>query len=96
MTDPDSIITIRWSALSQSPVNLNILSYAHTDDLLAHITSLKILHGVPWSVKIAGPRLVLTIKTARCSVFHEFAQHLVTDYGCTHAEILERYAAGAV
>ena len=90
MTDPDSIITIRWSALSQSPVNLDILSYAHSDDLLAHITSLKILHGVPWTVKIAGPRLHLTIDTVRCHAFHQFAKHLVDDYGCSHAEILVR------
>ena len=93
MTDPDSIITIRWSALGQLPVNLEMLSYAHIDDLVARVTSLKILHGAPWAIKIAGPRLYLTIDKVQCPAFHDFAKHLVSDYGCTHAEVLVRQSA---
>lgn len=91
--DQDSIITIRWSALASPPVNIEILSYAHSDDLLAHITSLVILHGVPWTVKIAGPRLHLTVDNIRCKAMHKFATTLVQDYGCVHAITLRNVSA---
>ena len=86
--DQDSIITIRWSALGNPPVNIEILSYAHSEDLLAEITALRVLHGPPWKVRLEGPRLYLTVETMRCKAMHQFAKTLIADYGCTHAHIL--------
>jgi hypothetical protein len=86
--DQDSIITIRWSALFDPPVNIEILSYAHSGDLLAEITALMILHGPPWKVRLEGPWLYLTIGNIHCKAMHQFAKTLIADYGCTPAHAL--------
>lgn len=90
--DQDSIITIRWSALASPPVNIEILSYAHSEDLLAEVTSLIVLYGPAWKVRLEGPRLYLTADSMRCSAMHKFATTLVQDYGCAHAIILRNAA----
>lgn len=90
--DQDSIITIRWSALASPPVNIEILSYAHSEDLLAEVTSLIMLHGPAWKVRLEGPRLYLTVDNMRCKAMHKFATTLVQDYGCAHATILRNAA----
>ena len=86
--DQDSIITLRWSALFNPPVNIEILSYAHSEDLLAEITSLIVLYGPPWKVRLEGPRLYLTVADIHCKAMHQFAKTLIADYGCTHAHTL--------
>lgn len=90
--DQDSIITIRWSALASPPVNIEILSYAHSEDLLAEVTSLIVLYGPAWKVRLEGPRLYLTVDNMRCKAMHKFATTLVLDYGCAHAIILRNAA----
>ena len=83
--DPDSIITIRWSALGKPPVNLELLSYAHAEDLAGDLMAQSVLHGAPWKVRLEGPRIFMTVDTVRCSAFHNFAKRLVNHYGCDHA-----------
>ena len=86
--DQDSIITIQWSALFSPPVNIEILSYAHSEDLLAEVTALLVLYGPPWKVRLEGPRLYLTVADMHCKAMHQFAKTLIADYGCTHAHTL--------
>lgn len=86
--DPDSIITIRWSALGNPQVNLELLSYAHAEDLAGDLMAQSVLYGAPWRVRLEGPRIFLTVDTVRCSAFHNFAKRLVDHYGCDHAAIL--------
>lgn len=91
--DQDSIITIRWSALASPPVNIEILSYAHSEDLLAEVTSLIVLYGPAWKVRLEGPRLYLAVDNIRCKAMHKFATTLVQDYGCVHAITLRNVSA---
>lgn len=86
--DPDSIITVRWSALNNPPVKIEILSYAHHEDLLGEITALVVLHGPAWKVRLEGPRIYLTVETMHCKAVHQFAKTLIADYGCTYAHAL--------
>ena len=86
--DQDSIITIRWSALASPPVNIEILSYAHSEDLLAEITSLILVHSPAWAVRVEGPRLFLKVDTMQGMAMYQLANTLVEDYGCAHAIIL--------
>ena len=86
--DPDSIITIRWSALGNPPVNLELLSYAHAEDLAGDLMTQSVLYGAPWRVRLEGPRIFMTVDTVRCRAFHNFAKQLVDHYGCDYAAVL--------
>lgn len=66
--------------------------YAHSEDLLAEVTSLIVLYGPAWKVRLEGPRLYLTVDNMRCKAMHKFATTLVQDYGCAHAIILRNAA----
>ena len=86
--DPDSIITIRWSSLTISPVVLTITSYAHAEDLASNLMAQTVLHGTGWKVEYGGPHLKLTVPDIRTKAFKDFAKYLHEDFGYEPAVVL--------